>query len=91
VSDAREDASLRGLVDELAVLHVKDGDDRTGCQDERAPPDPDRREPVHTASVRGDGAEFLLDEKEAARVVGQFIGRGRPVGSIEFTVTDGDE
>lgn len=37
------------------------------------------------------GAEFLLDEKKAATVFGQFIGRGRPVGPIKFTVTDGGE
>lgn len=34
--------------------------------------------------------EFLLDAYEGASVVGQFIGRGRPLGPMEFAVTDGD-
>ncbi len=34
------------------------------------------------------GTEFLLDHQEAASVLGQFIGWGRPVAPVELAVTD---
>jgi anti-sigma B factor antagonist len=37
------------------------------------------------------GTEFLLDRHEAASVLGQFTGRGRPLGPTEFAVTNGDD
>jgi anti-anti-sigma factor len=36
------------------------------------------------------GTEFLLDQREAASIVGQFTGRGRPIDPAEFVSTDGD-
>jgi anti-anti-sigma factor len=35
--------------------------------------------------------EFLLDEQEPASTLGEFTGRGHPVGPIEFTVADRDD
>ncbi len=36
------------------------------------------------------GTQFLLDDRLAAAILGEFLDKGRPVGSLEFAVTAGE-